>query len=63
MICGVELVVHEFDIERSPGCGEAYLELAERRYCGSLNRGAKSEYAPTVACHPSLISTTKFVFF
>lgn len=47
MICGVELVVQEFDIERSPSCGEAYLELAGRRYCGSLDRGVQSEYEPS----------------
>ncbi|XP_063875785.1 cubilin-like isoform X2 [Scylla paramamosain] len=42
MACGVELTVDEFDIERSPNCGEAYLELAGRRYCGSLDHDVQS---------------------
>lgn len=56
-VCGVQLVVDEFDIERSPNCREAYLELAGRRYCGSLDHGVQSEYianALTVTCHLSL---------
>ncbi|XP_050733505.1 uncharacterized protein LOC127007040 isoform X2 [Eriocheir sinensis] len=40
--CGVELVVEEFDVEKSPGCANAYLFLAKQRYCGSIDQGAQS---------------------
>lgn len=43
-MCGIELVVEEFDIEKSPGCANAYLFLAKQRYCGSIDKGAQSKY-------------------
>lgn len=43
-MCGVELVVEEFDVEKSPGCANAYLFLAKHRYCGSIDQGAQSKY-------------------
>ncbi|XP_047496480.1 uncharacterized protein LOC125044078 [Penaeus chinensis] len=39
-VCGVELVMDQFDVEESQSCSEARLVVAGRRYCGRIKSGA-----------------------
>ncbi|KAK4293907.1 hypothetical protein Pmani_033429, partial [Petrolisthes manimaculis] len=41
-ICGVELVMEQFEVPETQDCKEAHLQLAGRRYCGSIPRGSHS---------------------
>ncbi|XP_071541139.1 LOW QUALITY PROTEIN: uncharacterized protein [Panulirus ornatus] len=41
-VCGVELLMDQFDVEETPGCVEARLVVAQRRYCGSIAPGSHS---------------------
>ncbi|ROT83315.1 Cubilin [Penaeus vannamei] len=38
-VCGVELVMDQFDVEESQSCSEARLVVAGRRYCGRIKTG------------------------
>lgn len=41
-MCGVELIMDQFDVEESEGCEKAALVVAGRRYCGTMVSGAHS---------------------